>query len=74
MDYYYCPAGGEGRKLEFENAADGLAWGMKIGANGNLFLQFSGNGIQEINQRMAASFMNMKKEVLQIIWVSLLSI
>ena len=49
MDYYYCPAGGEGRKLEFENAADGLAWGMKIGANGNLFLQFSGNGIQEIN-------------------------
>ncbi len=27
MDYYYCPAGGEGRKLEFENAADGLAWG-----------------------------------------------
>ena len=49
MDYYYCPAGGEGRKLEFENAADGFAWGMKIGANGNLFLQLSGNGIQEIN-------------------------
>lgn len=28
-----------------------MVWpgGMKIGANGNLFLQFSGNGIQEIN-------------------------
>lgn len=74
MDYYYCPAGGEGRKLVFENAADGLAWGMKIGANGNLFCSFQETEFRKSIQRMAASFMNMKKEVLQIIWVSLLSI
>lgn len=50
MDYYYCPTGGEGRKLELGNAVDGtFAWSMAIGTNGNLFLQLTGKGILEID-------------------------
>ena len=50
MDYYYCPAGGEGKKLELGSDVQGsFAWDIKIGTNGNLFLQFTGKGIVEIN-------------------------
>ena len=50
MDYYYCPAGGEGKKLELGSAVDGtFAWDMALGANGNLFLELTGSGILEIN-------------------------
>lgn len=50
MDYYYCPAGGEGKKLELGNDVSGsFSWDMAIGTNGNLFLELMGNGILEIN-------------------------
>lgn len=50
MDYYYCPAGGEGKKLELGSDMSGsFSWDMAIGTNGNLFLELTGNGILEIN-------------------------
>lgn len=50
MDYYYCPAGGEGRKLDLGSAFEGtFSWDMAIGVNGNLFLELTGQGIMEIN-------------------------
>ena len=50
MEYYYCPADGEGKKVEIGEALDEtMAWSIDIGENGNLFLQISGNGIWEIN-------------------------
>ena len=39
MDYYYCPSGGEGKKLELGSDVSGsFSWDMAIGTNGNLFL------------------------------------
>ncbi len=50
MDYYYCPSGGEGKKLELGSDVSGsFSWDMVIGTNGNLFLELTGNGILEIN-------------------------
>ena len=50
MEYYYCPADGEGKKVEIGGDLDEtMAWSIDIGENGNLFLQISGNGIWEIN-------------------------
>lgn len=50
MDYYYCPSGGEGKKLELGSDVSGsFSWDMAIGTNGNLFLELTGNGILEIN-------------------------
>ena len=50
MEYYYCPADGEGKKVEIgEDLDETMAWSIDIGENGNLFLQISGNGIREIN-------------------------
>lgn len=50
MDYYYRPAGGEGKKLELGNTVDGaFSWDMAVGTNGNLFLEIMGNGILEIS-------------------------
>lgn len=50
MDYYYCPSGGGGKKLELGSDVSGsFSWDMAIGTNGNLFLELTGNGILELN-------------------------
>ena len=68
MEYYYCPADGEGKKVEIGEALDEtMAWSIDIGENGNLFLQISGNGIREINPVDGLWFMSMRKENPQII-------
>lgn len=51
MDYYYCTADGQGKKLDLSQVTDGFAFQTQIGANGNLFLQIVGDGVKEIDPR-----------------------
>lgn len=51
MDYYYCASDDSTKKLDLSKVAADFAFQIKIGSNGNLFLQVVGDGVKEIDPK-----------------------